>query len=144
MRIVLDTNILVRAAASRTSPARELLDRILQRDEHTLILSAFLVDEIEDVLRRPFFRDRIPGLERLAFRAQLVAVSELVIPEGGPAVIQNDLADDMVLYTAAAGSADVICTRNSKHLGSGPATRFCADRGIRVLDDLELLAELRR
>jgi predicted nucleic acid-binding protein len=49
MRIVLDTNILVRANAKARGPARELLLLIVDSPEHTLLLSPFLLEELERV-----------------------------------------------------------------------------------------------
>jgi predicted nucleic acid-binding protein len=49
MKIVLDTNILVRANARARGPARELLQVIASSPEHTLLLSAFLLQELERV-----------------------------------------------------------------------------------------------
>jgi predicted nucleic acid-binding protein len=49
MRIVLDTNILVRANAKAKGPARELLLLIVNSAEHTLLLSPFLLEELERV-----------------------------------------------------------------------------------------------
>ena len=47
MRIVLDTNILVRANAKARGPARELLEIIANSPNHTVLLSPFLLDELE-------------------------------------------------------------------------------------------------
>lgn len=49
MRIVLDTNILVRANAKAKGPARELLLLIVSSREHVLLLSPFLLKELERV-----------------------------------------------------------------------------------------------
>ena len=61
MRIVLDTNILVRANAKARGPARELLQTIVDSPNHTLILSPFLLQELE----RVFSYDRIRTLSTL-------------------------------------------------------------------------------
>jgi hypothetical protein len=39
-------------------------------------------------------------------------------------VILSDPADDPVLYTAADGEADVLCTRNTRHFASPPYGRI--------------------
>jgi predicted nucleic acid-binding protein len=51
LRLTLDSNILVRALASPRGPALRLLDAIL--GAHTLVLSRFLLDEVERVLLYP-------------------------------------------------------------------------------------------
>jgi predicted nucleic acid-binding protein len=50
MRIVLDTNILVRANAKAQGLARQLLQLIVDSPEHALLLSPFLLQEVERVL----------------------------------------------------------------------------------------------
>ena len=49
MRIVLDTNILVRANARARGPARELLQLIVASPGHVLLMSPFLLQELERV-----------------------------------------------------------------------------------------------
>jgi predicted nucleic acid-binding protein len=58
-------------------------------------------------------------------------------------IVVSDPDDDAVLYTAADGRADVLCTRNVRHFASSEVKSFCADRSIRVMTDLEILSELR-
>jgi len=87
MRIVLDTNILVRANAKAKGPARELLQVIVNSPEHVLLLSPLLLMELE----RVFSYDRVRAVVKLNdeeiaeylsyLRAE--AVSEIVFP--GPA-----------------------------------------------------------
>ena len=62
MRIVLDTNILVRANAKAKGPARELLQVIVNTPEHVLLLSPFLLMELERVLSY----DRVRAVVRLS------------------------------------------------------------------------------
>ena len=47
MRFTLDSNILIRAVASPQRPALRFLDII--RRTHTLVLSRFILDEVERV-----------------------------------------------------------------------------------------------
>jgi len=53
-----------------------------------------------------------------------------------------DPADDPVLYTAADGKADVLCTLNTRHFASPAAQEFCEEHGIRVMTDVDILREL--
>jgi hypothetical protein len=50
--------------------------------------------------------------------------------------------DDMVLLTATAGQADVLGT-NNRHFFAPDVMHFAADHGVRILRDIELIAELR-
>ena len=52
MRIVLDTNILARAAYSFAGPAADVMGK-LREPGHTLIASEFLLGEVGRVLRHP-------------------------------------------------------------------------------------------
>ena len=61
MRIVPDTNILVRASGRAAGPARELLNQIVKSPQHTLLLSPFILDELERVLSY----DRVRAVTRL-------------------------------------------------------------------------------
>jgi len=49
MRVVLDTNILIRAHTNARGPARELLLIVIGASEHTLVLSPFVLQELERV-----------------------------------------------------------------------------------------------
>jgi putative PIN family toxin of toxin-antitoxin system len=116
MRIVLDTNILVRAHAKARGPARELLQLIVGSPRHLLIVSPFLLQELE----RVFSYERVRATAKLTsdeiaeYLDYLVAkrVSEIVFPGPAPRVVLSDPDDDPVVHTAVVGSADVLCTLN--------------------------------
>ena len=57
-------------------------------------------------------------------------------------IVLSDPADDPVLYTAADGKADVLCTRNIRHFDVAEVQSFCAARSIRVMTDLDVLRDL--
>ena len=142
MRFTLDSNILVRAATSPRGPALRLLDIIL--GAHTLVLSRFILEEVERVLLYPRTqaRYRITAVEAARFAESLADASDLVEPVIDRPVILSDPADDSVLYTAVDGRADILCTRNIRHFASAEVRGFCAERGIRVMTDLEALGHL--
>ena len=106
MKIVLDTNILVRANIKAQGPAREILGRITSGD-HILVISPFLLREVERALSYP----RLQKLWRLSPNdiqehvQFLEKVSEVVEPATGDPVVLHDLCDDPVIYTAVAGKA---------------------------------------
>ena len=143
MRITADTAILVRTSAKATGPAKELLDTI-QRCGALLILSPFLISEIERVLKYP----RIQALYNLGDAAiqqhidYLQSFAEIVTPVEGPPVVLNDPDDDPVVYTALGGGADVICTLD-RHFYEPNVLAFCSRYGIQLMTDVELLHALR-
>ena len=142
MRITLDSNILVRAVASPHGPALRLLDIIL--GGHSLVLSRFILDEVERVLLYPRLQARyqITGSEAARFTGNLADVSHMVEPVIVRPVVLSDPADDPVLYTAADGRAEVLCTLNVRHFDVPEVQSFCAAHGIRIMTDLEVLREL--
>ena len=80
MRFTLDSNIIVRAVASPQGPALRLLDIIL--GAHTLVLSRFILDEVERVLLYPRLQARyqITASEAARFTASLADVAQMVSP----------------------------------------------------------------
>ena len=118
MRFTLDSNILVRAVTSPRGPALRLLDIVL--GAHTLVLSRFILDEVERVLLYPRLQARyqITPEEAARFAGSLADASHLVEPVVVRPIVLSDPDDDPVLYTAVDGKADVLCTRNLRHLAA--------------------------
>ena len=148
MRIVLDTNILVRAnpKVSPAGLARDLLLTIVSANQHTLILSSAILVEVRRVLNYPHVQTRWPLTDEMIaqYAAFLEAAAFCVeVPEFPPAVVVKDPDDDPILQTAILGYADVLCTRDvdfAHDLGK----EVCRERGIRILSDIDLIRELRR
>ena len=106
MRVVIDTNVLVRATpASQGGPAREVLERLLS-GSHILITSAPLIAEVVDVLRRSSLR-RLHGMSdnRITeFIATLESSSDVfALPTTMPALVPDDPQDAPVVATAIVG-----------------------------------------
>src|SRR5690349_1552163 len=147
MRIVLDTNILVRANAKARGPARELLQTIVGSPDHTLILSPFLLQELE----RVFSYERIRSLSRLTDAEiadylcflRMASVSELVFPGPAPRIVQSDPDDDPIVHTAVTGRADGLCTLNRHFYGSS-LRDYCRKHGVVIGSDVDFLALFRR
>lgn len=113
MRIVLDTNILVRAnpLVSPRELARNLLLTAVSVP-HALILSPAIPTEVGRVLNYPHVRARWP-LTQEAIRQYLVfleAAGILLEPPPAPVAVVSDPDDDPILQTAIVGRAD--CTRD--------------------------------
>lgn len=142
MRFTLDSNIIVRAVTSPHGPALRLLEIILR--DHVLVLSRFILDEVERVLLYPRLqlRYRIAADEAARFTANLANVSQMIEPALRGPLSLSDPADDPVLYTAADGRADILCTRNLKHFASEAVRAFCRINRFRIMTDLDVLSEL--
>lgn len=144
MRVVLDTNVLVRVAGTGSGPARAVFLRLLGAP-HCHVSSQPLLDELRRVLDYPRVQ-RAHGLsaEKVQeFVADTAAVSDVVdLPVSPAAVVPQDPDDDPVVATAVYGRADVLCTLD-RHLHRAEVVDYCRQFGIRILTDAELLAELR-
>lgn len=147
MRIVLDTNILVRANVKARGPAREVLQLITASPRHKLLLSPFLLEELE----RVFSYERVRTLARLTdeeiaeYLNFLVTedMTEIVFPGPAPRVVAPDADDDAVVHTAVMGRADILCTLN-RHFYSPAVSNYCQDHGVLVVSDVDLLFVLRK
>ena len=145
MRVVLDTNVLVRAAGRSDSPARAVFERLLQ-PPHDLIASPFLLDELRRVMQYPRVQ-QMQGLspEQIEQHVQDVAKgAELVdLPSPLTPAVLHDPDDDPIVATAVYGQTNVLCTLD-RHLRSPSVEAYCAQFRIRILTDVELLNELRQ
>ena len=147
MRIVLDTNILVRANTKARGPAREVLQVIIAAPGHTLLLSPFLLQELE----RVFSYERVRLISKLTDEevAEYLGylrskeVTEIVFPGPAPRIVPSDPDDDPVVHTAVVGRADALCTLN-RHFFHSAVRDYCRERGVLVVSDLDLLDLLRK
>lgn len=147
MRIVLDTNILVRANAKARGPARELLQCITGSPDHTLLLSPYLLQELERVFsyERVLVSSKLTLEEIADYLSYLRAgdVSEVVFPGPAPRVVPADPDDDPVVHTAVIGRADALCTMN-RDFYNPSVLGYCRERGVIIANDIEILRLLRR
>ena len=75
---------------------------------------------------------------------ELYRLAEVVQPPAGtPAEpISRDPDDNPILQTAVLGRANVLCTLD-RHFRDPGVLQYCAEHGIQVKSDLELLQQLR-
>lgn len=143
MRVLLDTNVLARAAAGPPGLANELVLEATQ-PQHVLLLSPFIVSELSRVLRYDRLR-AIHGLDDAAidqYISDLIMVAEMVLPpEAADLVVADDPDDDAIIATAVAGAADVLCTKD-RHMLRNEVVEYCSSHGVAVVDDSELLQRL--
>jgi putative PIN family toxin of toxin-antitoxin system len=144
MRVLLDTNVLVRATGTASGPAREAFLRLLD-PPHLIVASRFLLDELRRVLDYPRVQT-VHGLtseECEQFVRDFETVAELVdVPTPPLFQVRHDPDDDPIVATAVFGRADVLCTRD-RHLHRQEVCDYCTQFGIRTLTDIELAADLR-
>lgn len=120
MRVVVDTNILVRALIKPQGSVGPVLQRLRWR-EYTLLLSRATLDEVVEVVHRPRLRVKY-GLSDSALRAAIrliVLRSELVQPDVQISACR-DPKDDKFLEVAVAGQANVIVSGDDDLLTLDP------------------------
>jgi putative PIN family toxin of toxin-antitoxin system len=142
MRIVLDTNVLVRATGTSHGPGREVFVRLLT-PPHVIVVSNFLLDELRRVLNYPRVL-RMHGLtaeEIEHYVRDVESVAELVDVRGSLFQVRHDPDDDPVVATAVYGRVDALCTLD-RHLRRPEVASYCGQFNVRVLTDVELLSEL--
>jgi uncharacterized protein len=117
VRIVLDTNILISALLWDGTPHR-LLAVIRDRPDIRLYSSPALLEELRDVLRRPFAEQRLAKIGKTAWQVMedYALVVELVEPAAVPRVVTGDADDDQVIAAAVEAGADLIVSGDRKHL----------------------------
>lgn len=142
MKIVCDTNVLVRAAINPNGLAAELLKHI--RGAHVLAASHPLLTELLVVLRRPKIR-AIHGRDEQGIRRLVSSFYKMAtivrLPQSLPRVVPHDLRDDPILFPAVGAATNVLTTRD-QHFFDSSVMAFAASHGIRILRDDELLQEL--
>ena len=144
MRITLDANILVRANTRAEGPVRELLTLIASRGAHTLVLSRHILSEVKRTLLYPRLQAQY-GLTEAEIQEHvdlLQRVATIVEPFIAEPIVRSDPQDDPVLFTAVQGRVDVLCTRD-RDFYLPEVMVFCRQRGIEVMNELELLGRMR-
>jgi len=138
MRIVLDTNILVRAAADEQGLAGRLLVEIIS-GPHNLVISPYILSEIARVLAYPRLQARWQLNEKtiMEFVSRVGDIAEIVLTTTPDRVVIADPDDDPIVQTAVLGGADFLCTRDA-HLLQAAAVEYCAGRGIKITNDIDL------
>jgi putative PIN family toxin of toxin-antitoxin system len=143
VRIVLDSNILIRSFVKSHGLAHELLLAMLTSD-HVLVLSNEVLFEVARVLRYPRLM-MVHGQDEEAiynFTGWLRDVAEIIVLNPLKLVPIRDRNDIFVLQTALKGEADVLCT-GDRDFFEPPASLFLASVGIAVLTDEQLMRKLK-
>jgi putative PIN family toxin of toxin-antitoxin system len=145
MRILLDTNILVRANPKAGGSARAILLTIARSPDHTLLLSPFLLEEVERVLAYPRLQELWPLTpdEIREYTQALDDVGELVYLSPIVPAILADPKDDPVVKTAVLGRADVLCTLD-RDFYTTSVVEYLQRYSIQLMNDVQLLGHLRK
>lgn len=104
MKVVLDTNVVIAAFASRGLCA-ELFEVCLS--EHTIILSEYILSEIQEKLIEKI---KLPKSIVKNIIAYLRDTAEMVVPWKLDKSVCRDMDDDNIIGTALSGEANFIIT----------------------------------
>jgi len=115
----------------------------LASESGSLILSEYILEEVERVLFYPRLlrQFQLSNLEIVAHIEALRQTSICVEPAAIPDGLLRDTKDKAILGTAIAGHVEVLCTVD-RHFYDENVVAFAAQHGIRIMNDVELLAIL--
>lgn len=112
MRVVLDTNVLLSALAFPGGKPDHVLQRV-RRGEVELFLSAFILAELERILRDKFRFTKRQTDERVA---AIRRMATLVDPAERITLVTAKDDDNRILECAVAAHADYLVTGDKEHL----------------------------
>jgi uncharacterized protein len=143
-KIVLDTNIIVRAVASPSGLASELLRRTIS-DGNLLCTSNFMLAELDRVLRYPRVK-KIHGLSDIELEDFVRSIQQVALIVEVDAAksdrVTRDRNDDPVIETAVRAKANYLCSID-KDIGAKEVLDHCKAVGVEVVSDTTLIAILR-
>ena len=122
MRVILDTNVLVSAFASR-GLCTDLLELVLL--EHEFVIGRQVLDELNKALTAKL---KLPPAQAKAIVDFVSGEAAQVIDQTGPARVRADPADARVLGEALAAKAVVFVTGDSALIG------------LRAIENLEIVS----
>ncbi|MBC8448566.1 MAG: putative toxin-antitoxin system toxin component, PIN family [Chloroflexi bacterium] len=142
LRIVVDTNILVRGTLS-ASGASALVIEALKRGRCTLITSRAHLSELYRVLSRPRLMRRygVTSKRRKQLVSRLYAGSIFVTPTGKLALCR-DPEDDFLLEMALLGRATHLVTEDADLYDAPDILELLRQHGARVMRLAEFLVDL--
>ena len=105
----LDTNVLASGALASHGAVGQVIEEWFHGD-FIVVLSPFILGELERVFRKPYFAKRVSA-ESIASYVELVRDLSTVIPVTGPLPkVASHPEDDVVLATALSGKVDYLVT----------------------------------
>lgn len=125
IRVVVDTNVIVSGVLVDEGLPASILD-LAANKKITMIVSADILAEYEDVLRRPHFKI---APARIAQVISTIRKTSTLVRVRHTLAISRDESDNRFYECAEAGKADYIITGNTKHFPlSHQGTRIVTPR----------------
>ncbi|MEN8236476.1 MAG: putative toxin-antitoxin system toxin component, PIN family [Pseudomonadota bacterium] len=139
MRIVLDTNVFVSALIKPEGTTGIVLKTVLQIQQHTLLLSQDILEELESTLTYPKIKKCIVlNSDQIdLWVASLRMVAHEVNPRFDyPTLVPDDPKDDRYIIAAIEGKADCIVSGDKHLLNLNPYERIPILKPAEFLNDL--------
>ena len=133
LKVVFDTNVIVSAALYETGLPTLLLSLALE-DKLRIFVSPALLNEYEEVLKRPRFKLTQEAITELMDKIHEKAT--IVTPTQKLDVFKEDEPDNRILECAAKAKADFIITGNTSHFS------FKEFRGCKIVTPREFINEI--
>ncbi len=133
---VLDVNILASAVANPTGTPARIVDLGLAWEMYTVVVSPPLIDELREVLTRPYFVKHLTERANREYMALIEDRAVCVEVKGLISGVADDAEDDRIIATAVAGGAEAIVT------GDKGLLRVGEYRSVRIVTAAAFLAEL--
>ena len=132
MKVVLDTNVIISGLTYRGNERRVLT---LAEERHfELLLSPFILGEVERVLARKFQRDTQAIAQDIA---DLRRIATIIDPAPEADAVPGGHADNRILDCAVAAQADFLVTGDKRHL-----LPLGQHRGTRIVNAVGFLEAL--
>lgn len=136
MRVVVDTNILVRALIMPHGRVGPVLQR-LRHGAYILLYSRPLLEELVDVLNRPRLRDKYSlSEEDIAITLRLILLRGEAVTPKETITACRDPKDNKFLEVAVAGQADILVSGDEDLLVLHPF------EGVSIVSPAEFLRRL--
>ena len=109
IKAVYDTNVIVSGLIAHSGKPYQALEA-WRRGDVILLVSKPIVDEVIEVLQRPYFQEKrhITRADIAGVKRSLEADAVMVSPEIRLEVVANDPDDNRILECAVAGDADCV------------------------------------
>ena len=133
VRAVIDTNIWVSSLLNPFGfPAR--LRKLFEEGAFNVVISAFMLEELADVLERPKIRGKYEITED-DIKELLILIEERVeyVLLSGDIAICRDKDDNLVIETAIKGQAEYLVTRDDDIKFDKEVSSFLSKYGISVI-----------
>jgi uncharacterized protein len=115
MRALYDTTILASGVVARKDPIARVLDAAIT-GEVELVISAYILEELDRTLTKPYFAERLSSTERETYLTRLKAAAITISPSGLISGVVADPADDSVLDAAVSARAEYLVTGDKRLL----------------------------